>query len=99
MSAGFSVILDDLANAARVFGVEAALFGQLGGRIPADGVDGGDAVLNAAIVAAFALLRTADAALAGRLQSHAGKLSQCHDNYRSADADLAQVYGELMSGD
>jgi Family of unknown function (DUF6317) len=96
MSAGYGVILDDLADMAGKFTTESGEVGKLGADLDHKGVSTGDGELDGMLAAALTTLQGLQKGLTKKLKEHGTSLQACHDGYHKTDADHARLLDTLM---
>ncbi len=96
MSAGFNVVLGDLASMAKTFKQEAVTYAGLHASVAPPIADGGDAGLNDAIAAVTHAISGLHLAMGDRIKSHGDKLQYAHDSYQRHDVDVHGVFEDLM---
>ena len=95
MSAGYRVILDDLQAAASIFPTEASALQKI--NIDPPSAASGDDTLDSIIKALMDTFGVYRDAIPEKLRDHGKKLQQCHDNYHQNEADVVEVYNNVMS--
>jgi hypothetical protein len=96
MSAGYHVILGDLAAAASCFAAEGKEVASLQQAMNPPMAETGDATLDDSLSGVLASVSALQAGLARKLAAHAQALKTCHDNYVSSDADVERLFNTVL---
>ncbi len=97
MSAGYQVILGDLAAAARTFTTESQEVADLKSSMNPPMAETGDSAELDPVLSGLLLSFSAlQAGLARKLSAHAQALQNCHDNYVSTDADVERLFNTVL---
>ena len=97
MSAGYQVILGDLAAAARTFSTESQEVGGLKSSMDPPMAETGDSAELDPVLSGLLLSFSAlQAGLTRKLSVHAQALQRCHDNYVSTDADVERLLSTVL---
>jgi Family of unknown function (DUF6317) len=97
MSDGFQVIMSEVLSASEVFGTGSRILADAvshGGPRP---VDGGGAVINAALSDALRAASLTTGQLAAVIDTHSQKLHTAYDRYRGTEETNRQLCQQLIS--
>lgn len=96
MSAGYTVVLADLATLNKTFATQATSYAGLASDVAPAIAASGDPGLDHSITSVMDALAGLHANLAGRIQEHADRLSAAHDSYQRHDVDVHGLFEDLM---
>lgn len=99
MSAGYSVVLADLAGMTKTFSTQATAYAGLKADVTPAVAKSGDPGLDHAISSIMDAIEGLHSKLAGRIEDHADGLSYAHDSYKRHDIDVHGLFEDLMTGD
>lgn len=96
MSAGYNVILDDLAGMASTFHTQATTYAGLKANVAPPMASSGDAGCDEAIASLLDAIGGLHAKLAGRIEAHGNGLDYAHGSYQRHDIDVHGLFEDLM---
>ncbi|WP_327288615.1 DUF6317 family protein [Streptomyces sp. NBC_01198] len=96
MSAGYNVILGDLAGMASTFHTQATDYAALKADVAPPIAASGDAGLDDSIASIMDAIAGLHAKLAGRIEEHANGLDYAHGSYQRHDIDVHGLFEDLM---
>jgi hypothetical protein len=96
MTAGYNVILGDLAGMASTFHTQATNYAALKADVAPPIAASGDAGLDDSIASIMDVIAGLHAKLAGRIEEHAGGLDYAHGSYQRHDIDVHGLFEDLM---
>ncbi|MGW7005462.1 DUF6317 family protein [Streptomyces sp. NPDC054933] len=97
MSAGYKVILDDIASMSGKFSEESGQVAKQSGDLKVKPVATGDAELDGMLAAALTTLQGLNNGVVNKLKAHSKTLHDCHDAYHSTDSDHARLLDAMMN--
>ena len=96
MSAGYHVILGDLAAASNTFAKESQEVSSLKASLDPPMAETGDSGLDDVLSGLLLSFSALQAGFTKRLGAHAQELKKCHDNYVSTDADVERLFKTVL---
>lgn len=96
MTAGYNVILADLAGMASTFHTQATNYAALKADVAPAVAGSGDAGLDDSIASIMDAIAGLHAKLAGRIEFHANGLDYAHGSYQRHDIDVHGLFEDLM---
>jgi hypothetical protein len=95
MSAGYQVILDDLADASATFSRESKTYADI---MPGSGpspVDGGDGAFNDSLGIVLEAIGGLHLGIAGSIEGHSQKLNTAHGNYAKQEVSVRELFDDI----
>jgi hypothetical protein len=99
VSAGYTVVLADLASMTKTFHTQARSYASLKANVAPAIAESGDPGLDHAITSIMDAIAGLHANLAGRIEEHGDNLSYAHDSYQRHDIDVHGLFEDLMKGE
>jgi uncharacterized protein DUF6317 len=99
MSAGYTVVLADLARMTKTFHTQAKNYAALKTNVAPPIAKSGDPGLDHAITSIMDAIAGLHANLAGRIEEHGDNLDYAHGSYKRHDVDVHGLFEDLMKGE